>query len=206
MSSVPIDHAPQVRRKNSCRHQPLKVPKTLRHGSVQHGSVQQGVRGGLHGPSIGWGETHGLCRDCGTHLTKQDMEGFEHWCADNAYRYWADPSGPIMTSNVIIIDDPQPSAMIPIIRELNPKCKIIFRSHIEVTASLADDPSTEQHHVWQYLWKFIKESDIFVSHPISFSDTFVRISLGNAIATREIAIPTINVRVGLGLGSGLISL
>ncbi|KAJ3148003.1 hypothetical protein HDU89_005077 [Geranomyces variabilis] len=103
--------------------------------------------------------------DTSVHLTDDDKALFEQWASSNVKRYWAD--GPIMESDVIIIDDPQPCAIIPEIKRLNPKCKIIYRSHIEVTAHLADDPKTEQHHVWSYLWSFIKHADLFISHPVA---------------------------------------
>ncbi|KND01218.1 uncharacterized protein SPPG_04309 [Spizellomyces punctatus DAOM BR117] len=99
------------------------------------------------------------------HLTDEDKKMFESWARDNVQRYWAD--GPIVQSDVIVIDDPQPCGIIPYIKRLNPSCKIIYRSHIEVTADLADNPSTEQHHVWSYLWKFIRHADVFISHPVA---------------------------------------
>ncbi|TPX62984.1 hypothetical protein PhCBS80983_g00131 [Powellomyces hirtus] len=103
--------------------------------------------------------------DKATHLTDEDKAMFEDWAEDNVQRYWAE--GPVLESDVIIIDDPQPCGIIPYIKRLNPNCKIIYRSHIEVTAHLADDPKTEQHHVWQYLWNFIKHADLFISHPVA---------------------------------------
>ncbi|KAI9093076.1 hypothetical protein DFS34DRAFT_562566, partial [Phlyctochytrium arcticum] len=99
------------------------------------------------------------------HLTHDDKRMFEQWAKDNVKRYWLD--GPITKSDVIIIDDPQPCGIIPYIKKLNPKCKIIYRSHIEVTSQLADDPTTEQHQTWSYLWRFISQADVFVSHPVA---------------------------------------
>ncbi|KAJ3290525.1 hypothetical protein HK104_006703 [Borealophlyctis nickersoniae] len=99
------------------------------------------------------------------HLTDEEMQIYEEWCEDNVERYWAD--GPIVESDVIVIDDPQPSGIIPYIKRLNPKCKIIYRSHIEVRADLVADPTTEQHRVWTYLWNFIRHADAFISHPVA---------------------------------------
>ncbi|KAI8820358.1 uncharacterized protein EV422DRAFT_573927 [Fimicolochytrium jonesii] len=101
----------------------------------------------------------------GTELTDKDKALFVHWCNENVKRYWAD--GPLKESDVIVIDDPQPCGIIPAIKRLNPRCKIIYRSHIEIASHLADDPKTEQHHVWQYLWGFIQHADLFISHPVA---------------------------------------
>ncbi|KAI9008064.1 hypothetical protein BC832DRAFT_530386 [Gaertneriomyces semiglobifer] len=99
------------------------------------------------------------------HLNDHDKRMYEHWCKDNITRYWTE--GPIVQSDVIIIDDPQPAGLIRYIKHLNPRCKIIYRSHIEVRSDLADNPETEQHHVWNYLWQFIQHADLFISHPVA---------------------------------------
>ncbi|KAJ3090120.1 hypothetical protein HK102_004632, partial [Quaeritorhiza haematococci] len=65
----------------------------------------------------------------GTRLTSDDVEEYENWCRDNAERYWM--AGPFAQVDVVVIDDPQPCGMIKYIKEVNPKCKIIYRSHIE---------------------------------------------------------------------------
>ncbi|KAJ3144122.1 hypothetical protein HDU89_008969 [Geranomyces variabilis] len=100
-----------------------------------------------------------------TRLTDTDKALFEHWCAENVKRYWAE--GPLKESDIIVIDDPQPCGIIPAIKRLNPRCKIIYRSHIQIASHLADDPQTEQHHVWQYLWGFLQLADLFISHPVA---------------------------------------
>ncbi|KAJ3327153.1 hypothetical protein HDU76_012303, partial [Blyttiomyces sp. JEL0837] len=102
----------------------------------------------------------------GVYLTDDDKRLYESWSKDNCERYWND--GPhIVESDIIVIDDPQLAGIIPYIRKVNPKCKIIYRSHIEIRADLVDQVDTEAHHVWEYLWGFIKECNAFVSHPIS---------------------------------------
>ncbi|KAJ3144866.1 hypothetical protein HDU86_001339 [Geranomyces michiganensis] len=118
-----------------------------------------------------------------TRLTDTDKALFEHWCDENVNRYWAE--GPLRESDVIVIDDPQRKVpmgyslvkkpliqlsacgIIPAIKRLNPRCKIIYRSHIQISSHLADDPTTEQHRVWQYLWGFIQLADLFISHPVA---------------------------------------
>ncbi|KAJ3415448.1 hypothetical protein HDV05_004890 [Chytridiales sp. JEL 0842] len=98
------------------------------------------------------------------HLTEHDMELYENWSEDNARRYWM--KGPFVKSHVIVIDDPQLCGIIPYIKRVNPKCKLIFRSHIEIRSDLTDKEGTEAHHVFKYLWQFIKQCDIFISHPV----------------------------------------
>ncbi|KAJ3039723.1 hypothetical protein HDV00_011955 [Rhizophlyctis rosea] len=98
------------------------------------------------------------------HLTDEDKEIYEWWCKDNLLRYW---KVIVAESDVIIIDDPQPCAMIPLMKKLNPNLKIIYRSHIEIRSDLVKDKTTEQHHVWSYLWSFIQHADAFISHPVA---------------------------------------
>ena len=79
-------------------------------------------------------------------------------------------------------------------KKINPKLKIIYRSHIEgnnlsspffqdtfpcsfpishpspsttVRSDLTRDPKTPQHRVWSYLWTFIQHADAFISHPVA---------------------------------------
>ena len=42
-----------------------------------------------------------------TVLLPHEKEAFIEWSDTNARRYWSDKEGPIKTSDVIIIDDPQ---------------------------------------------------------------------------------------------------
>jgi len=100
-----------------------------------------------------------------THLTDEDKKLYESWGTDNAKRYWID--GPFKTSHVIIVDDPQLACIIPIIKQTNPQCKVIYRSHIQVRGDLIQDPRTEQYHVWSYLYQFIEQADLFISHPVT---------------------------------------
>ncbi|CAG8446609.1 8215_t:CDS:2 [Funneliformis caledonium] len=100
-------------------------------------------------------------------LTEQDKQMFISWSNDNAERFWDDDEGPIKTSDVIIIDDPQVCGIIPYIKKLNPTCKIIYRSHIEICADLIrQDPTGPQADTWNFLWEFISHADLFVSHPM----------------------------------------
>ncbi|CAG8441387.1 11213_t:CDS:10 [Acaulospora morrowiae] len=100
-------------------------------------------------------------------LTQSEKEEFTAWSDNNATVFWAGDEGPIKTSNVIIIDDPQVCGIIPHIKRMNPSCKIIYRSHIEICADLIrQDPNGPQAETWGFLWDFISQADLFVSHPI----------------------------------------
>ncbi|KAI8989412.1 hypothetical protein BDB01DRAFT_718772 [Pilobolus umbonatus] len=101
------------------------------------------------------------------YLTEDDMEVFTEWSDENANRFWLDKRGPILNSDVIVIDDPQVSGIIPHIRKHAPNTKIIFRSHIEVRSDLIQgDPEGPQAKTWNFLWNFIQHADVFVAHPI----------------------------------------
>ncbi|CAH1756724.1 8531_t:CDS:10 [Entrophospora sp. SA101] len=88
-------------------------------------------------------------------LTKSDKEEFIAWSNNNAKCFWNDDEGPIKKSDVIIIDDPQ-------------ACKVIYRSHIEICADLIKgNPNGPQAETWDFLYQFISQADLFVSHPIA---------------------------------------
>lgn len=72
----------------------------------------------------------------------------------------------LRSASFIVIDDPQPSGLIPLIKQVNPSCKIIYRSHIEIVSSLAETIGTQQSITWNFIFQFIKNIDVFVSHPI----------------------------------------
>jgi len=101
-------------------------------------------------------------------LTEEDKAKWLTWTKMNVERHWDDPDGPLMTSDVIVIDDPQVCGLIPWIRQLNPQAKIVYRSHIEIRADLIrDDPQGPQAQTWDFLWSAIKQADLFISHPVS---------------------------------------
>jgi len=92
----------------------------------------------------------------------KDIRLFKKWSKDNAAQF----SGVFRKSDVIVIDDPQPSGLIPYIRKYNPDAKIIYRSHIQVQAELIDEGHEQQASTWQLIWSNVKHADLFVSHPI----------------------------------------
>jgi glycosyltransferase involved in cell wall biosynthesis len=95
-------------------------------------------------------------------LTEEDKALFLAWSEENA-RVLA----PVFTSaDVIVIDDPQPAGLIPHIKRINPTAKILYRSHIQVVASMVGQVGTPQHTTWSFLWDFIRQADFFISHPM----------------------------------------
>jgi alpha,alpha-trehalose phosphorylase (configuration-retaining) len=101
--------------------------------------------------------------DKNTQFTKSDENLYNQWIKRNALTF----EKVFKESDVVVIDDPQPSGLIPYVRQANPKAKIFYRSHIQIEAELADKPGTLQHTVWQFLWENIKQTDLFISHPVN---------------------------------------
>lgn len=95
-------------------------------------------------------------------LTDADKKLFKKWSKMNFNLL----KKPLSKADIIVIDDPQPSGLIPHIKKLNPKTKIIYRSHIQLLADLADKVGTKQHISWDFVWQFARLADAFVSHPI----------------------------------------
>ncbi len=97
-----------------------------------------------------------------TVLTQEDMALYDTWSAKNAAFF-----EPVFKqSDVILIDDPQPAGLIPFIKEANPEAKIIFRSHIQIVAHLADQPGTPQNITWNFIWEKARLADLYISHPM----------------------------------------
>ncbi|KAG2219939.1 hypothetical protein INT45_010453 [Circinella minor] len=102
-------------------------------------------------------------------LTEHDKQSFIEWTEDNATRFFLEEKGPIKKSDIFIIDDPQVTGLIPHIRKhaKNPNVPIIFRSHIELRADLLRMyPTGREAKTWEFLWNFIKETDVFIAHPV----------------------------------------
>ncbi|KAG0134983.1 trehalose synthase [Tuber indicum] len=94
------------------------------------------------------------------------------WMRRNAERYWLTPGGPLAPggADVVVIDDPQMPALIPITKKARPEVKIIYRSHIEVRKDLVERVGSPQEQVWKWIWDYVKQADVFISHPV---DKFV---------------------------------
>ena len=96
-------------------------------------------------------------------LTEEEKAIYNAWIRENAQAM----EGMFRQADVIVIDDPQPSGLIPYIKEANPAAKIIYRSHIQLEGALASQEGTPQHVTWSFLWESIRLADSFISHPMS---------------------------------------
>jgi glycosyltransferase involved in cell wall biosynthesis len=98
-----------------------------------------------------------------TQLTPSDITVYDQWIAKNA----AELHDVFTKSDIVVLDDPQPSGLGPYITKVNPQAKLIYRSHIQIEADLANTPQTPQHEVWQFMWEHLKDISCFISHPIA---------------------------------------
>ena len=98
----------------------------------------------------------------GTTLNNKDKKVYNDWIAENAKIF----KDKFKEADVIVIDDPQPSGLIPYIKKINKKAKIIYRSHIQLEARLANKKGSAQNVSWEFIWKNIKLADSFVAHPM----------------------------------------
>jgi len=116
-------------------------------------------------------------------LSDEDIDHkYDPWMGRNAKKLKA----PLKTADIIVIDDWQPSGLIPYIKGdtrvtpdgteyqdgFNPDATILFRDHIHTEGRLMVTPGTPQYDTWQFLWEDnrINESDVFITHP---KDEFV---------------------------------
>lgn len=125
-------------------------------------------------------------QDAGERLEEPDKQTYQKWIKQNAALL--EPT--FKDAKVLVIDDPQPSGLIPYALKANPDLTILYRSHIEIINSLTDDPATPQHELWNYLWygdplvakqegfdpktMGIQAAHAFITHPVkSFVPTDV---------------------------------
>lgn len=110
----------------------------------------------------------GVTKDEQYRLLQEDKDLWVEWCEQNFDHYWGEGKDVIESADVIIMDDPQVSAIIPRIRKLNPNARVIYRSHIEIRSDLASVKGSMQYDLWDFLWSnFISQSDMFISHPVA---------------------------------------
>ncbi len=93
---------------------------------------------------------------------------------------------PLSEADVIVIDDWQPSGLIPHLKGgliptgggleyregINPGATILFRDHIHTEGELMGTEGTPQHTTWKFIWDHnrVNEADAFITHP---KDEFV---------------------------------
>jgi len=99
---------------------------------------------------------------CNTPLTIDDKKSFKEWSESNVTENWNET----LNADVIVIDDPQPSGMIHLLKQKNPNSKFIYRSHTQLRSDLIDQKGTVQYDTWNFLWENIKMCDVFITHPI----------------------------------------
>ncbi|KAJ4379454.1 hypothetical protein N0V86_005500 [Didymella sp. IMI 355093] len=109
--------------------------------------------------------------ETGLRLDQKSIDILDEWTRNNAERYWTATDGPLAPRNkggadVIIVDDPQMPSLVKIAKELDPTRPVIFRSHIQVRADLADQEDTPTAGVWNWVWKNVEQCDAFISHPV----------------------------------------
>jgi glycosyltransferase involved in cell wall biosynthesis len=104
-------------------------------------------------------------------LDQASINMLDEWARQNADRYWIAKGGPLASrsnggADVIIVDDPQMPSLVKIAKEQDPTRPVLFRSHIQVRADLADQEGTPTAEVWNWVWNNVKECDAFISHPV----------------------------------------
>lgn len=104
-------------------------------------------------------------------LTAKQIAILDEWCRMNADRFWTPTGGPLAArskggADVIVVDDPQMPSLVHIAKQEDPERPVIFRSHIQVRADLADRSDTPTAEVWKWVWDHVKDANAFISHPV----------------------------------------
>ncbi|KKK18881.1 putative trehalose synthase (Ccg-9) [Aspergillus rambellii] len=104
-------------------------------------------------------------------LTEEKWALVTQWIHENAKRYWLPPGCPLTHpseggADVIVVDDPQMPALIPLAKEIAPDRPVIFRCHIQVRSDLVAEEGSPQAEAWGRMWDQIKHADLFISHPV----------------------------------------
>ncbi|KAF2128446.1 glycosyltransferase family 4 protein [Dothidotthia symphoricarpi CBS 119687] len=104
-------------------------------------------------------------------LDDKSIRVLDNWCEQNAERYWNAPNCPLAPrseggADVIVVDDPQMPSLVKIAKRNDPERPVVFRSHIQVRADLANQADTPTAEVWNWVWDNVKDCDVFVSHPV----------------------------------------
>ncbi|EMC92277.1 glycosyltransferase family 4 protein [Baudoinia panamericana UAMH 10762] len=105
-------------------------------------------------------------------LTEDKQKLIDDWIQSNAERFWTRPGGPLSPRSqggvdVVIVDDPQMPGLIDIAKKMDPDRPVIFRSHIQIRADLAEQPDTNTAGVWKWLWSSAQHANLFISHPVA---------------------------------------
>lgn len=97
-------------------------------------------------------------------LTDLEKHKLKSWYARN----WNLLGKHLCEGNIIVIDDPQPSGLIPYIKKHNPKAKVVYRSHIQIDTNRMEKPDAIINITMDFLWNQnrVKDVDCWVSHPV----------------------------------------
>jgi hypothetical protein len=105
-------------------------------------------------------------------MTEEQGKIISDWIHQNAERYWLSAGGPLAArsimggADVIIVDDLQKPELIPIAKKADLDLQVVFHSHIQIRSDLAAQEGTPTAEVWHYLWKNVREADLFISYPV----------------------------------------
>ena len=108
-------------------------------GTNEFFAVTKTVHNALQGGKVPW--------------TKAMENIYDRYTRDNFKRFLSKGK---LYGNIIIIHDPQPAGMIPLIKEEFPEKKIIWRCHIDL--------SSPHHKVWPFIRDYVKYADLAIFH------------------------------------------
>lgn len=105
----------------------------------------------------------------GVELNAADEAIYWRWITRNAKAL----ARPLRSADIIVIDDWQPTGLIPFIKGdsvkpgLNREAKVIFRDHIHSEGKLMSMQGTPQNTTWRYIWEHnqVYAADALVFHP-----------------------------------------
>ncbi|KAL4785631.1 hypothetical protein BJX76DRAFT_323730 [Aspergillus varians] len=125
-------------------------------------------------------------------LSEESWDSVTGWIHENADRYWLRPGGPLVHpseggADIIIIDDPQMPALIPLAKQRAPDRPVVFRSHIQIRSDLVAQEGSPQAECWGRMWESIQLADLFISHPVKMfvPDTIPREKVGYMPASTD---------------------
>ncbi|KAI8941023.1 hypothetical protein NX059_002269 [Plenodomus lindquistii] len=105
-------------------------------------------------------------------IDAERVAALDKWALEEAERcHWLEYGGPLSPrdkggADVIIVDDPQMPSLVQLAKQRDPTRPVLFRSHIQVRADLADEEGSATSEVWNWVWNRVKDCDVFVSHPV----------------------------------------
>lgn len=107
-------------------------------------------------------------------LTDNDKSTYEKWIKFNSDRHWNETV--FKESDIIVLDDHQTAGFIPMIRKINKKVKLIYRSHIQIRGELYESNNVIKN-TWDYISNNFFEKiddgkkkpliDLFIAHPMN---------------------------------------